>query len=197
MKRFVFVLGVFVVALAGCGGGGSKGNASGAPATASVANFCRDYTAAAYAYQQTSGDVSDPNFAQFVSRLTTAQAEAPAAVKSDVTGMLNEAKKITAESSSAHSVTGDLTAASSRVSDWGASHCSNNGAGGSNTTSTAQPPAAVTTATTTTKATTTANGGSAQIRSQLAGLDAILNLAKTGRQALANGDLNAAIANRR
>ena len=51
--------------------------------------------------------------------------------------------------------------------------------------------------TTATTATTTANGGSAQTLTQLAGLDAILNFAGNGRQALANGDLNAAIANRR
>ncbi len=60
--------------------------------------------------------------------------------------------------------------------------------------SNAQPPtAAAGTSTGTSTGTTLA----AQTTTQLATLESILNLAETGRQALANGDITATIANRR
>ena len=60
--------------------------------------------------------------------------------------------------------------------------------------STAQPPTA---AAGTSTGTSTGATLAAQTTTQLASLDSILNLAKTGRQALANGDITATIANRR
>jgi hypothetical protein len=61
------------------------------------------------------------------------------------------------------------------------------------TTSTTQTPAAVAATTTTSSATNVA----AQTTTQLATVDSILKLAENGRQALANGDITATIANRR
>jgi hypothetical protein len=59
--------------------------------------------------------------------------------------------------------------------------------------STPQPPPAAAGTTRTSTGTTS----SAQTASQLASLESILNLAGSGRQSLANGDITAAIANRR
>lgn len=68
--------------------------------------------------------------------------------------------------------------------------------------STAQPPTAATGTSTGTTAgtstgTSTGTALAAQTTAQLATLESILNLAETGRQALANGDITATIANRR
>lgn len=113
-------------AISSIGGGGITANA-----TVSVAHFCRDYTAADDAYQQTLGDVTDPQFAVFLSSLTQAQAEAPAAVKGDVTTMLNEAKRA---KSGANGI--DLSAPSARVSAWADSNCSAYGSYGNTSNST-------------------------------------------------------------
>ncbi len=124
--------------LAACGGNSHKAATSSiggggitANATVSVAHFCRDYTAADDAYQQTLGDVTDPQFAVFLSSLTQAQAEAPAAVKGDVTTMLNEAKRA---KSGANGI--DLSAPSARVSAWADSNCSAYGSYGNTGNST-------------------------------------------------------------
>jgi hypothetical protein len=58
----------------------------------------------------------------------------------------------------------------------------------------AQPP---TTTAGTSTGTSTGTPPAAQTTTQLATLDSILNIAATGRQALANGDITATIANRR
>ncbi len=124
--------------LAACGGNapkaattGSGGGGVTANATASVAHFCRDYTAADDAYGQTLGDVTDPEFAVFLSSLAQAQAEAPAAVKSDVTTMLNDAKRAKAGANGI-----DLTAPSARVSAWADSNCADSGSDDNATNST-------------------------------------------------------------
>jgi RNA polymerase subunit RPABC4/transcription elongation factor Spt4 len=67
-------------------------------------------------------------------------------------------------------------------------------------TTKSQAPAAVSTATTETSTTTATSTGTttgSNTVAQVAGLEAILSLAATGRQALANGNITATIANRR
>jgi RNA polymerase subunit RPABC4/transcription elongation factor Spt4 len=75
----------------------------------------------------------------------------------------------------------------------GSKHATKSAAAAPIATSTTQTPAAGAATTTTSSATNVA----AQTTQQLATVDSILKLAENGRQALANGDINAAIANRR
>jgi hypothetical protein len=164
-----------------------------------VANFCQDYLAAADAYQQTSGDVTDPNFATFLSSLTKAQAEAPAAVKGDVTTMLNEAKKVQAQSSSAQNVQADLTAPSTRVTNWGDSHCPNSAAssGNSDSGSAAAPttaPAATTPDNSTPSAASSASSPSVAAFCSDAG-NIVTELGNLGQSAAENDGTSAAPSN--
>jgi hypothetical protein len=111
--------------LAACGGG-TQGHGAVAHSGGNVAAFCADYIAATQAYQDTQGDVTDPSFPQFLSLLTKAQAEAPAAVAAPMSAMLRVAR--TAQQTN---ISGDLTAYSATVSAWGDTHCPQVGASSS------------------------------------------------------------------
>jgi hypothetical protein len=111
--------------LAACGGG-TKGHGAVAHSGGNIAAFCADYIAATQAYQDTQGDVTDPAFPQFLSLLSKAQAEAPAAVAAPVSAMLRVARDAQKTNSS-----GDLTAYSTTVSAWGDTHCPQVGASSS------------------------------------------------------------------
>src|SRR3954447_25469515 len=122
------VVAVFAAAtVAACGGGAAKtasvttnagGDGSSGGGAASVAHFCRDYKEAAFRFSLAAGDVTDPDFAKFMTALTQAKAEAPSAVKGDATTMLNLAK------SALSGNTVDLTTPSARVSAWADTNCS-------------------------------------------------------------------------
>lgn len=122
------VVAVFAAAtVAACGGGAAKtasvttnagGYGSFGGAAANVAHFCRDYKEAAFRFSLAAGDATDPDFAKFMTALTQAKAEAPSAVKGDVSTMLDLAKSAL----SGNSV--DLTTPSARVSAWADTNCS-------------------------------------------------------------------------
>src|SRR4051812_11010653 len=117
----VLVAAVVAVTVAACGGGAKTAsvttNGGGGGAAASVAHFCRDYKEAAFRFSLAAGDVTDPDFAKFMTALTQAKAEAPSAVKGDATTMLDLAK------SALSGKTVDLTTPSSRVSAWADTNC--------------------------------------------------------------------------
>lgn len=124
----VAVLAFTMIALAACSAGGKgHGLAVRSPAGATaltsggavdVAQFCRDYSAAADAYSKTLGDVTDPSFDQFLTLLAKAKAEAPAAVRSQVAKMYSTAVAVKESNG-----TGDLTSESQVVSDWADTNC--------------------------------------------------------------------------
>src|SRR3954454_11722459 len=121
----VLVAALVAVSVAACGGGaktaslttngGGAGSSGGA--ASNVAHFCRDYKEAAFRFSLAAGDVTDPDFAKFMTALTQAKAEAPSAVKGDATTMLDLAK------SALSGKTVDLTTPSSRVSAWADTNC--------------------------------------------------------------------------
>ena len=124
------VIAFAMIALAACSAGGkghgpaARGAAGGAPSTngaaafADVAQFCRDYSAAADAYSKTLGDVTDPSFEQFLILLAKAKAEAPPAVQPQVATMYTIAVAVKESNG-----TGDLTSESQVVSDWADTNC--------------------------------------------------------------------------
>jgi hypothetical protein len=95
---------------------GATGSAA-VPATNTKA-FCKNYIAAAKSFQLSFGDVEDPSFAKFVTLLQKAQADAPPAVKGQVSSMLNTARKVKADGGNA-----DLTTPSKKVAQWATTHC--------------------------------------------------------------------------
>ena len=125
------VIAFAMIALAACSTGGkghgsvARSVAGGAPSTndakavADVAQFCRDYSAAADAYSKTLGDVTDPSFEQFLILLAKAKTEAPPAVQSQVATMYTIAVAVKESNG-----TGDLTSESQVVSDWADTNCS-------------------------------------------------------------------------
>lgn len=118
------VLAIGVLALGACGrsGAGSKassgssGNAalSGSTAAVNVKKFCTDYIDAVTVLQY--GAITPTS----ISDLRRAQAEAPPAVKDDVTKMLNT---VVAANNAKTKKEFDVTAESTRISKWGNSHC--------------------------------------------------------------------------
>jgi hypothetical protein len=108
---------VVVIVVAGGSNGGGTATVSAGTATANVANFCRDYITVANDYQAT--QTID---GQDLVLLAKAQAEAPAAVKQDVTEMLKQS----AAAANDTSATGhyyDVSTPSARISAWGDSNC--------------------------------------------------------------------------
>jgi hypothetical protein len=118
----MILLGGAMLLLAACGGGGGDGASKARTAgndVSNVENFCRDYRAAVAQYEESFGDAQDPAFERFASLLKKAQAEAPEAVKGDVTTMVDEVEKAT----SSIEYEGDLTEVSSRISEWASTNC--------------------------------------------------------------------------
>src|SRR3954464_9022123 len=101
--RGTIVVALFVAALAiaACGGGTKKsgsptsisgGNEGAANGATNVTPFCRDYQDAISSYLLAAGDVTGPDFASFLTEFTKVTAEAPKAIKRDVSTMLDNAK---------------------------------------------------------------------------------------------------------
>jgi len=143
------VLTLAMFALAACSGAKGHGSvmrvgrsSDNTPGAADAAAFCRDYAAAAYAYEQSFGDTTDPSFDQFLSLLAKAKAEAPAAVASPVATMYAVAVRVQQSNG-----TGDLTAESKVVSDWADTNCSSatQGAGATPADATSTPSGAAST----------------------------------------------------
>jgi hypothetical protein len=113
-------------ALGACSGGGGKGHLAvgqesargGASTGGNSAQFCRDYAAAADAYTETMGDVTDPSFDQFMTLLAKAKAEAPPAVAAPVADMYSTAVRIQRNNGTA-----DLSSDSLAVTDWANANC--------------------------------------------------------------------------
>src|SRR5215470_3251807 len=176
------VLTLAMFALAACSGAKGHGSATGVgpssdntPAAADAAAFCRDYAAAAYAYEQSFGDTTDPSFDQFLSLLAKAKAEAPPAVASPVATMYAVAVRVQHSNG-----TGDLTAESKVVSDWADTNCSGATQGGATPSDTASTTAS------------DASGDNGSAAPELAGFcsvvwDVTQNLATLDTSAIARG----------
>ena len=109
-------IGIFAAA---CGGGAANSAAqSQAKPASDTAQFCQDYAAAAESYQETTGDVADPAFKDFLTQLGKAKSEAPAAIASPVARMYNLAQQVQHSNGSI-----DLTSLSTTVSNWADSNC--------------------------------------------------------------------------
>jgi hypothetical protein len=184
------VLTVAIFAMAACSGGTGHGSATrvgrlsdNPPAAADVAAFCRDYAAAAYAYQESFGDTSDPSFDQFLSLLAKAKAEAPPAVASQVATMYAVAVRVQNSNG-----TGDLTTESKVVSDWADTNCSDatQGAGATPSDATSSPSGAASTTT------SDASGDSGSATPDIAGFCSVVwdvteNLATLDTNAIGGG----------
>lgn len=123
------VLVTSVLMLCACGGSGtsntsssggatsttvSGGAATGNTAKVDVKTFCTDYAQAANLLQYGITDSS------VISDLKGAQASAPAAVKSNVTKILNA---VEAANSAKSATVKDVTQESTQISNWAKSHC--------------------------------------------------------------------------
>jgi hypothetical protein len=88
-----------------------------------VPQFCRDLTAAGNEIQSSGGDPESPDFMSFEVSVTAAQAEAPAAVASDMTSLVQAVNQIDAADSAGQNPTADLNKWWGPVSDWAKTNC--------------------------------------------------------------------------
>lgn len=110
----VILIGVAVATALTLSACGKRPYGSANTAAVNVKKFCSDYIAAANNLQYNITDAST------IKSLREAQAEAPAAIKSAVTKILNATIAVNESKKPTHV---DLTAASTQVSNWGKTHC--------------------------------------------------------------------------
>ena len=119
------LVGLGVLVLGACGGGGSKPSSTGSSSgngVGDVAQFCTHYIAGANDFSQITspGDVSDLNYIAAEGEMEQAEPFAPPAMRSDIAYIVNTMHK--ADNATKGSVYLDPKY-SQRISTWAASNC--------------------------------------------------------------------------